>query len=111
MPFDNILDFTLWATMIEFIGALLIVFYLLASIITLLYRKDITQARLIFADGVITGLSFKLAGTLLKTVELHTWQQILMFAAIFTLRTVLKRLFTWERTRLQQRVSETPARQ
>src|ERR1051326_4698695 len=106
MLFDNILDFTLWATIIEFIGALLIVCYLLASIITLLYRKDITQPRLIVADGVITGLSFKLAGTLLKTIELHTWQQILMFAAIFTLRTVLKKLFTWERTRLQQRVQE-----
>ncbi|HEY4036334.1 MAG TPA: DUF1622 domain-containing protein [Ktedonobacteraceae bacterium] len=50
--------------------------------------------------GVVTGLSFKLAGTLLKTIQLHTWQQILMFVAIFTLRTVLKRVFTWERERL-----------
>lgn len=106
MLFDNILNFTLWATIIEFIGALLIILYLLAAILALLSGKSVTEARLIVADGIITGLSFKLAGTLLKTIELHTWQQILMFAAIFALRTVLKRAFVWERTRLQQRVQE-----
>ncbi|MDQ2885502.1 MAG: DUF1622 domain-containing protein [Chloroflexota bacterium] len=51
----------------------------------------------------IPGLSFKLAGTLLRTIELRTWQQIFMFVAIFALRTLIKRLFTWERVRLQQR--------
>lgn len=102
MLFGNMLDFTLWAESIEFIGALLIVGYIVAAIISLLRNGSIVQARLIVADGVITGLSFKLAGTLLKTIELHTWQQILMFVAIFVLRTVLKRLFTWERARLQR---------
>ena len=92
----------MWAQIIEFIGALLIVGYIVAAIISLLHSGNIVRARLLVADGVITGLSFKLAGTLLKTIELHTWQQILIFVAIFTLRTVLKRLFTWERTRLQR---------
>jgi uncharacterized membrane protein len=102
MLFNNILNFTLWAEGIEFIGALLIIGYILAAIISLARTGNITRARLVVADGVITGLSFKLAGTLLKTIELHTWQQILMFVAIFALRTVLKQLFTWERARLQR---------
>lgn len=103
MPFGSILDFTLWASTIEFVGALLIICYVIAAIVTLFFKRDVTQARLIVAEGVIMGLSFKLAGTLLKTIELHTWQQILMFAAIFALRTVLKRFFTWEQVRLQER--------
>jgi uncharacterized membrane protein len=106
MSINNIFDFTLWATIIEFIGALIIIAYLLAALITLVMQKDITRARLITADGIITSLSFKLAGTLLKTIALHTWQQILMFAAILALRTALKRLFTWEQARLQQRIRE-----
>ena len=103
MLFADFFNFTIWATIIEFIGALLIVAYLLVALFVLLRTRDILSARLIVADGVITGLSFKLAGTLLKTIELRTWQQILMFVAIFALRTLLKRLFTWERARLQAR--------
>ncbi|MEO6888418.1 MAG: DUF1622 domain-containing protein [Ktedonobacteraceae bacterium] len=102
MLFAKLFDFNLWITAIEFIGALLIMGYVLGAIIILLRTGNITRARLIVANGVITGLSFKLAGTLLKTIELHTWQQILMFVAIFALRTVLKRLFTWEQARLQR---------
>lgn len=104
MLYANIFDFTLWANIIEFVGALLIVIYIIVAIFVLFRSKDIVRARLIVADGVITGLSFKLAGTLLKTIELHTWQQILMFVAIFALRTILKMLFTWERGRLQRRL-------
>ncbi len=106
MLFGNVFDFTLWASIIEFTGALLITAYLLAALFVLLTCRDVTQARLIAADGVITGLSFKLAGTLLKTIELHTWQQILMFASILALRIILKRLFTWEQTRLRLRIRQ-----
>lgn len=100
MPFANIFNFTLWAMVIEFLGALLIVGYILAALYTLLRTRDIRQARLLVVDGVIYALSFKVAGSLLKTIELHTWQQILIFVAIFALRTVLKRVFMWERTEL-----------
>ena len=103
MLFADFFNFTIWASIIEFIGALLIIAYMLVALIALLRTRDVVSARLLVADGVITGLSFKLAGTLLKTIELRTWQQVLMFIAIFALRTLLKRLFTWERARLQQR--------
>jgi uncharacterized membrane protein len=99
--FTNLLDFALWDVLIEFAGALLIVGYIVASLYTLVRTGSIVRARLIAADGVITGLSFKLAGTLLKTILIHTWSQILLFIVIFALRTVLKRFFTWERTRLR----------
>lgn len=106
MPYASIFDYALWAGIIEFIGALLIVGYILIALYVLLRNKNITQARLIVADGAITALSFKLAGTLLKTIGLRTWQQILMFVAIFALRTILKRLFTWERERIQRKDAE-----
>ncbi len=103
MLFSSVLNFALWATIIEFLGALLIVFSLFRASLVLLVQRNVVLARLLVADGAISGLSFKLAGTLLRTIELQTEQQILMFVAIFVLRTVLKRVFTWERTRLQQR--------
>src|SRR6478735_1407739 len=98
MLFANL--YTLVASLIEFVGALLISGYMLAALVMLLRTKNIVVARLLVADGIIAGLNFKLAGTLLKMIELHTWRQILMFVAILALRLVLKRLFFWERARL-----------
>jgi len=106
MSATDLLDLTLWAALIEFVGALLIIGYLLAALLTLLRTRDVQLARLQGATGVVTGLSFKLAATLLKTIQLRTWQQIFLFLAIFTLRTVLKRVFTWEQERLQQKQQE-----
>lgn len=85
-------------------GALIIVAYCAAALLTLLRARTagIVRARLLVAQGVLTGLGFKLAGTLLKTLLLVSWRQILVFAAIFALRTLLKRLFVWEQTRLRQ---------
>jgi len=106
MPITNLFDVSLWAALIEFVGALLIIGYLLAALLTLLHTREVQLARLQAATGVVTGLSFKLAGTLLKTIQLHTWQQIFMFVAIFTLRIVLKRVFIWEQERLQQKQAQ-----
>src|SRR4030088_2505165 len=103
MPITDLLDITLWAALIEFVGALLIIAYILAALLTLLRTRDVQLARLQGATGAVTGLSFKLAGKLLKNIQLHTWQQIFMFITIFTLRTLLKRIFTWEQERLQQK--------
>ncbi len=107
MPSLRLLRIDIWAGSIEMGGSLIIVAYVLAAVWTLLRSRTtgITHARLLVAQGVLTGLSFKLAGTLLKTLLLVSWQQILVFAAIFALRTVLKRLFVWEQTHLQQRAT------
>lgn len=100
MLLSQVFNFVLWASIIEFIGALLIVGYIVAALLALLRRRSIRQARLLVTDGVLYALSFKVAGTLLKTIELQSWQQILMFVAILALRTALKYVFQWERAEL-----------
>ena len=94
-------DLGVWAGAIEFIGGLIIAGYVAAALVDLARMRGARRAQLRVADGVIWGLSFKLAGTLLKTILLHTWEQVLIFLVIFILRIVLKRVFAWEAQRLQ----------
>ena len=61
----------------------------------------VVRGRLLVADGVVAALGYKTAATLLKTIELQAWSSIGMFAAILTLRTVVKRVLVWEEDRLR----------
>jgi uncharacterized membrane protein len=90
-------DFRLWAALIQFAGGLVIVGHVARALVVLVRRGDARSARVLVADGVIWALSFTLAGTLITTALLHTWQQIAIFGAIFVFRFLLKRLFAWER--------------
>ena len=45
------------------------------------------------AEGVVGGLGVMTAATLLRTIGLRTWHQILMFTLILFLRILLKKLF------------------
>ena len=99
LPLD-VFDFGLWAATIELIGGLIIVGYVAAALWVVARWRSPVRARLLVAEGVIAGLSFKLAGTLLKTILIHSWEQLAMFAAIFVLRLVLKRFFEWELARV-----------
>jgi len=81
---------------IDLVSVLIVVGYVALAVWALVRRHSVDEARLIVAEGALLGLSFKVAAALLKTLELHTWEQLLLFAAIFTLRTVLKQVFTWE---------------
>lgn len=94
------------ALAIEAIGSLVIVGYLVAAICVLVRTRDKTRTRLLVADGALWGLNFKVAASLLKTISLHTWQQIGLFAAILALRTMLKWIFSWEAGRLRQRAPQ-----
>lgn len=60
----------------------------------------VIRARLLVAEGVIGGLGVMTAATLLRTIGLRTWHEILMFTLILFLRILLKRLFVWEKQRL-----------
>jgi uncharacterized membrane protein len=105
--------------LIDLFSALLIVAYVVAALAALVRSgallharglardRGIAQARLLVAEGAVLGLSLKVAAALLKTLEIHTWDQILMFAAIFALRTVLKQLFLWEKEHVASE-SDTP---
>lgn len=96
----TLLPYSTWIALIEFGGALLIVGYTIAACWVLLRNHSIMAARLLVADGALWGLNFKVAGSLLKTITLHTWEQLAFFAIIFALRTLLKWVFTWERARI-----------
>ncbi len=96
------------AGFVELFGALIISFYALGSLIALATPKStdpIRAARLHIAEGVLAGLTFKVAATLLKTLVLFSWNQIAAFAAVLALRTLLKHLFAWEAEKLSR--SET----
>ena len=101
MPPPDPLGVVSWLPVIEMIGALVIFGFVLAAAISILRRRPIVSARLLVADGVILGLSFKLSATLLRTIELRTWKQLGLFAAILAIRLFIKRLFLWERSRLR----------
>ena len=90
-------------TLIELAAATVVFFHASWAIGVLVRSHDSDRARLIIADGVLAALSFSVAGTLLKTIGLESWEQIRMFAFVLLLRTLLKRVFRWEQRTLGRR--------
>lgn len=86
---------------IEFAGALLIVGHCAAGLVELARSRNLAAARLLVIQGSLWGLSLKTAASLLKTIEIQSWEQIAAFTAIFALRTLVKRVMTWEEARLR----------
>ena len=91
--------------LIDLVAAVAVAGYVAVAMFRFARGGGVDEARLIVAEGAVLGLSFKVAATLLKTLELHTWNQILMFAAILAMRTVLKQLFLWERQQVRPAAS------
>jgi uncharacterized membrane protein AbrB (regulator of aidB expression) len=85
------------ALLIQLLAALVIAGHLAAALVVLLRTQRLPLARLTAAEGVIAGLGLMTAATLLKSVQLRTWDQIALFAVILGLRIGVKRLFAWER--------------
>jgi len=77
-------------------SALIIVGYCAKAFIKAVRSGRPTEAHGIVARGAILGMSVKLVGTCLKTIQLQTWNQIGLFAAIFALRFILKKVFILE---------------
>src|SRR5947209_17754835 len=93
-----------WAALIETAAGLVIAGYCAAAFWSLLRGGDRRKAQSLLAEGALGGLSFIVCATLLKTLLLISWQQIGLFASVFALRTVLKRIFAAElETGLNQR--------
>ena len=88
------------AVLIEAAGSALLLGYVLAALAALVRRHGLERSRLLLADGAVLSLGFKTGASLLKTLELGTWQQIGSFVAILALRTILKRAFAAERATL-----------
>ncbi len=67
--------------------------YCVAGLITLIARRSRTQAQLLVANGVLLGISLKLAATLLKTIETQSWSQIGQLVSIILLTALIKKTF------------------
>jgi len=104
----DVLVFHNGVVLIDLIGGLLVAGYAAAAVRILLRTGAVARARLLVADGAVLGLGFKTAGTLLKALEVHTWDQIGMFGAVLAVRVVLKRLFKWERARVERGRTAAP---
>ena len=99
-----------WIDLIEFAGALLIVGYCIAGLIEMARSRDPTIARLLVIEGSLWGLSLKTAASLLKMIEIQSWEQIGAFTAILAVRTLLKRVMTWEKAQLRGPADSRPRR-
>ena len=102
MPADLPFVATL-AALIEFGGAVIVTVAVVRALLALATGAGIDVARRLVISGSLSGLGYKSAATLLKAIEFGTWRGIGMFAAIYTLRTVIKQLLIWEESRLAPR--------
>jgi hypothetical protein len=67
------------------------------ALFVLIGERSIEAARFIVADGIVGALSFSLAGTLLRTIALHGWQDFVTLSIVYATRTIVKRALAWER--------------
>jgi hypothetical protein len=78
---------------IDVASALIITGYCSAAFFKALRFRTSAKAHALVAQGALLGMNIKLVTAALKTIELQTWNQIGLFAAILVLRTMLKRTF------------------
>lgn len=52
--------------------------------------------RLRLAEGLASGLEFKLGGEILRTVVVQSWEEILVVGAIVVLRALMALMINWE---------------
>lgn len=105
MSSSLLLDFSWWAMALQLGAALIITGFVALALVFLILGRGVLRARLLVAEGVTGGLGVMTAATLLRTIGLRTWHQILMFTLILFLRILLKKLFGWEK----RRILEDPA--
>ena len=100
MSSNPLLNFTWWGLALQLGGAIVITGFVAAALVSLSLGRGVLRARLLVAEGVIGGLGVMTAATLLRTIGLRTWRQILLFTLVLSLRILLKKLFVWEKRRL-----------
>jgi hypothetical protein len=100
MPSHPLLDFSWLGLLLQLGASIVIAAFVATSLVALTFGRGVLRARFLVAEGVIGGLGVMTAATLLRTIGLHTWREIITFALILSLRIVLKKLFVWEKQRL-----------
>jgi uncharacterized membrane protein len=71
-------------------------------------KSDTRPARLPFGNYLLPGLDFLLAGSVIKTLAVPTWQQVAVVAGLGVVRTLLSLSNAWEPS-AQPAVKEAPA--
>lgn len=87
---------------LQLASAVAITGFVAVALVSLGLGRGVIRAKLLVAEGVIGGLGVMTAATLVRTIGLRTWRQILMFTLILFLRILLKKLFVWEKQCLFQ---------
>jgi hypothetical protein len=105
MSSSKLLDFSWWGLALQLVSAVVITGFVAAALVSLSLGRGVIRARLLVAEGVIGGLGVMTAATMLRTIGLRTWHQILMFTLVLFLRILLKKLFVWEKQRLFQNLA------
>lgn len=96
--------------LIEMLGAGVILAYTLLALRSLIQSRAfrVEHAQHLMSEGILNALGFKLAATLLKTILLTSWNALMMFTAIFLIRTVLKFFFRWQEAQLDAQLALNP---
>lgn len=88
---------TLFSHLLEVCGAIIILY---AGLRTFLFfvrsGQDGREMRLAFARFLVFGLEFKLGGEILRTVVVHSLEEVFVLAAIIALRFILNLILHWE---------------
>lgn len=79
--------------LIEIVGSLVIFGYCAAGFLVFVTQQNRIRAQILVANGSLLGLSIKLVGAFLKTIELQSWNQLALFTTILILRTIIKKVF------------------
>ena len=81
--------------MFEFIGVIILVKTAFLGIHNYFVKRN-PETRLLLAEGMATGLEFKLGGEILRTVIVREMSEILLVGGIVVLRIALTLLIHWE---------------
>ena len=78
----------------DFIGVFILLITVIQSFVKYFRKDRSTRVRLV--RGIATALDFKLAGEVLRTVTVRTWNELAILGTIIALRAAIALLIYWE---------------
>lgn len=104
---DTVLPYII--SYLELIGIVVISFgagYSFYGCLRAAIKKSKTEYRLLLLDAMALGLEFKMAAEILKTVLIHTFEELFMLGAVILLRTVITLIIHFE-MKFEQRAAKS----
>ena len=78
----------------DFIGVSILLITVINSFMKY-FRRD-CHTKIVLAQGIALALEFKLAGEVLRTVTVRTWNELAILGTIIVLRAAISFLIHWE---------------